>query len=71
VTITSFNEGHAGTQIAPAAPRGRRGPYRYLGYDGAWGKVGVAAETAYLDRTRYWSDVFRRTSPLQPKTSAS
>jgi hypothetical protein len=71
VTITSFNEWHEGTQIEPAAPRGRRGPYRYLGYDGAWGKVGVAAETAYLDRTRYWSDVFRRTSPLQPKTSAS
>ena len=37
VTITSFNEWHEGTQIEPAAPPGRHGAYRYLGYDGAWG----------------------------------
>ena len=71
VTITSYNEWHEGTQIEPAAPARRRGAYRYLGYDGAWGKTGVAAETAYLDRTRYWADVFRKTSPLQLKTRAS
>jgi hypothetical protein len=71
VTITSFNEWHEGTQIEPAAPRGRHGAYRYLGYDGAWGKTGVAAETAYLDRTRYWADVLRSTSPVQLKTRAS
>jgi len=70
VTITSFNEWHEGTQIEPAAPAGRRGGYRYLSYDGAWGRHGVAAETAYLERTAYWSDVFRKTSPLQLKTSA-
>ena len=69
VTITSFNEWHEGTQIEPAAPTGRRGGFRYLGYDGAYGLVGVAAEHAYLDRTRYWSSVFRRTSALHPKTS--
>lgn len=72
VTITSFNEWHEGTQIEPAAwsPR-RRGRYRYLSYDGAWGLYGRAAAFAYLDRTRYWSSVFRSTSLLQLKTSAS
>ena len=71
VTITSFNEWHEGTQIEPAAPAGRHGRYRYLSYDGAWGLHGAAAEDAYLTRTRYWSDVFRSTSPVQLKTSAS
>ena len=70
VTITSFNEWHEGTQIEPARP-GRRGRYRYLSYDGAWGLHGVQAEFAYLNRTRYWSDVFRSTLDAQPKTSAS
>jgi glycoprotein endo-alpha-1,2-mannosidase len=71
VTITSFNEWHEGTQIEPAAPPGWHGRYRYISYDGAWGTHGVAAETAYLDRTRYWADVFRSTVPLQLKTRAS
>jgi glycoprotein endo-alpha-1,2-mannosidase len=68
VTITSFNEWHEGTQIEPAAPAGLHGDVRYLGYDGAYGQTGVAAESAYLDRTRYWSSVFRNTSPLHPKS---
>ena len=72
VTITSYNEWHEGTQIEPAAWRPtRRGPYRYLNYDGAWRMHGLDAANAYMTRTRYWSDVFRRTSPLQLKTSAS
>ena len=71
VTITSFNEWHEGTQIEPAAPAGRHGAYRYLSYNGAWGLHGPSAEWSYLTRTRYWSDVFRSTSPVQPKTSAS
>jgi hypothetical protein len=71
VTITSFNEWHEGTQIEPAAPAHRRGRYRYLSYDGAWGLHGLAAEWAYLDRTRYWSDVFHSTPPAAPKTRAS
>jgi hypothetical protein len=70
VTITSYTEWHEGTQIEPAVPR-RLARYRYLSYEGAWGLHGSAAEFAYLTRTRYWADVFRRTSPLQPKTSAS
>jgi hypothetical protein len=71
VTITSFNEWHEGTQIEPAGPPGRRGKYRYLSYDGAWGEHGVDAEYAYLNRTLYWSDVFRNTLPSQEKTRAS
>jgi hypothetical protein len=72
VTITSYNEWHEGTQIEPASSTPtRRGEYRYLSYEGAWGLHGVAAEDAYLTRTRYWSDVFRNTSPVQPKTKAS
>jgi glycoprotein endo-alpha-1,2-mannosidase len=72
VTITSYNEWHEGTQIEPASSTPtRRGRYRYLSYDGAWGLHGLAAEDAYLARTRYWADVFRSTSPVQPKTKAS
>jgi hypothetical protein len=71
VTITSFNEWHEGTQIEPAAVPRRRAAYRYLSYDGAWGLHGVAAESAYLTRTRYWADVFHKTLLLQPKTKAS
>ena len=72
VTITSYNEWHEGTQIEPTSsgPR-RRGQFRYLTYDGAWGLHGAAAEQAYLTRTHYWSDVLRNTSLLQLKTRAS
>jgi glycoprotein endo-alpha-1,2-mannosidase len=59
-TITSYNEWHEGTQIEAAAPRTRHGRYRYACYDGAWGRYGAAAATAYLDRTAYWSNIFRR-----------
>src|SRR5262249_7156335 len=71
ITITSYNERHEGAPIQPAAAACHHGAYRYISYDGAWGLHGVAAETSYLGRTRYWSDVFSRTSPLQLKTSAS
>ena len=42
-----------GTQIEAAAPH--RG---YRSYDGAWGLVGAAAQSAYLMRTAYWTGRF-------------
>jgi hypothetical protein len=70
VTITSFNEWHEGTQIEAAAPPARYGAYRYLSYDGAWGLYGVAAEGAYLERTLYWSEVYRKVLEQHPKRRA-
>jgi hypothetical protein len=50
VTITSYNEWHEGTQIEPA-----RATAGYEAYEGAWGRSGAAAQTAYLDRTAFWA----------------
>ncbi len=49
VTITSYNEWQEGTQIEPARVQVER-----PGYEGAWGKRGVAAQRAYLDATARW-----------------
>jgi hypothetical protein len=65
VTITSFNEWHEGTQIEPAAPHAGD-----LSYNGAWGLTGAAAESAYLDRTAYWSALFRRALAARTTVSA-
>ena len=50
VTVTSYNEWHEGTQIESARPVSG-----YSSYEGAWGRRGAAAESAYLDRTAYWA----------------
>ncbi|HWN22586.1 MAG TPA: hypothetical protein VNP93_11480 [Gaiellaceae bacterium] len=50
VTVTSYNEWHEGTQIESA-----RTVAGYVSYEGAWGRRGAAAESAYLDRTAYWA----------------
>lgn len=50
VSITSFNEWGEGTQIEPAAVRPG-----YASYEGAWGLHGPPAQTAYLQRTVYWT----------------
>jgi len=62
VTITSYNEWHEGTQIEPAASVARRGAYRYATYEGAYRLRGTAAETAYLERTAYWTKSFADSS---------
>ncbi|MEV0831276.1 ThuA domain-containing protein [Nonomuraea rubra] len=49
VSITSFNEWHEGSVIEPAVPRDG-----YQSFEGAYGRTGAAAQTAYLDRTAYW-----------------
>jgi hypothetical protein len=53
VTVTSYNEWGEGTQIEPAQAR-----HGYSSYDGAWGLIGTAAQTAYLMRTAYWTGRF-------------
>jgi glycoprotein endo-alpha-1,2-mannosidase len=57
VSVTSFNEWHEGSVIEPASSNPPAGP-GYLTFQGAYGTTGAAAETAYLDRTRYWVNQF-------------
>ncbi|MBP2323481.1 hypothetical protein JOF56_003866 [Kibdelosporangium banguiense] len=57
VSVTSFNEWHEGSIIEPARSNPPVGQ-GYLTFQGAYGQTGAAAETAYLDRTRYWVQRF-------------
>lgn len=57
VSVTSFNEWHEGSSIEPADSTPPAG-HGYQTFEGAYGKTGEAAETAYLDRTAYWADRF-------------
>lgn len=75
VSVTSFNEWHEGSVIEPASSTPPAG-FGYLTYEGAYGRTGTAAETAYLDRTAYWTGEFeqRRTENLalnRPATADS
>src|SRR5262245_25198388 len=63
ITITSFNEWQEGTQIEPASAVPVDG-FGYGSYDGAWGRTGAPAETAYLARTAWWARLF--TQPPRP-----
>jgi glucose/arabinose dehydrogenase/type 1 glutamine amidotransferase len=53
VSVTSFNEWHEGSTIEPASGNPPPG-FGYQTFDGAYGRTGAAAETAYLERTAHW-----------------
>jgi hypothetical protein len=60
ISITSWNEWHEGTQIEPAKPYCFSSDgFCSNGYDGIYGKFGLAAQTAYMDRTADWAREFR------------
>ncbi|MFJ6571812.1 ThuA domain-containing protein [Streptomyces sp. NPDC091292] len=59
VSVTSFNEWHEGSSIEPADATPPAG-HGYQTYDGAYGRTGANAETAYLDRTAYWAARFEQ-----------
>jgi hypothetical protein len=59
VSITTFNEWHEVTQIEPATVKSIPG-YDYMNFEGAYGTTGTEAQTAYLNRTAYWIQLFEK-----------
>jgi hypothetical protein len=59
ITITSYNEWHEGTQIESARRKPKTVYGSYESYEGAFGRTGRAAESAYLVRTAYWTKTYR------------
>lgn len=60
IRITSWNEWREGTRIEPAKPcTFPSDGYYSPGYEGAYGKSGLAAQTAYMVRTAELSREFR------------
>ncbi|TDV53672.1 ThuA domain-containing protein [Actinophytocola oryzae] len=69
VSVTSFNEWHEGSVLEPASSTPPTG-FGYQTFDGAYGRTGAAAETAYLDRTAYWATEFeQRRGGVSPNTN--
>jgi glycoprotein endo-alpha-1,2-mannosidase len=66
VAIISFNEWHEGTQIEPSIPI-TEGRYRYLSYEGAYGKTGTTSHESYLRRARRWIDLFMQLPAVDPE----
>ena len=60
VAVTSYNEWQEGTQIEPARAQVGR-----PSYEGAWGRVGVAAQRAYLTATATWAARLDAAAPRQ------
>ena len=59
VSITSYNEWHEGTQIEGAVPRCAASIGCYDNYEGAYGRSGDDAVSAYMARTAAWTVALR------------